>query len=112
VPRDRPGGPGPTDPLDELLEELEAGLDPVTAAQHDPVAALGAVQSGGLTEGELEAIRVRAVEAIRAADWGDHIEEVGAVTTTPPARESMALRRAADREAWCQVLEAIDHQGS
>ena len=91
--------------VDVLIAELmAAGGDDVS----EPEAALERVRGGGLTDGEVEAVRARAVEATGGADWGDYLDRIGAVVTGPAtAREVMCARRAADREGWRQVLEAL-----
>lgn len=87
--------------IDEILEASDPDLS-------DPEDVLELVLSGGLTDGERATLAVRARDAIEAADWADHLDEVGAVVTSPAsAREEMRARRGADRLAWQRVIEAL-----
>ena len=66
------------------------------------------MELGELTDDEIRAVERRAGEALRAADWADHVEAAGAVTVGPAgALERMRERRAADREEWRRVLARL-----
>lgn len=99
----------PADPFDELLAELDAGRDrDPFRPLHDPPAALELVRAGGLDDDQRERLRVRALEAIRHAEWTDHLEEIGALVTSPPAAAAgMRARREANAAAWRRVLDAL-----
>jgi hypothetical protein len=83
--------------------------------QHEPkpegqiAEMLRLLELGELDEAEVRAVEQRARDALKAADWADHVEQVGAVTTAPAsAREGMRERRARDREGWRRVLKAVE----
>lgn len=74
----------------------------------DAAQALRLLELGEVADEERAGLRVRAREAVEAADWADHLDATGSIVTSPAsARETMRERRERDRLAWGQVLEAL-----
>jgi hypothetical protein len=108
VPRARTDSPwfegSEVDRVIAALMEDGDRLDPLC----DPEHALEWVRRGDLGDEEREVVRVRALEVLRYVEQQNHLEEIGAVVTSPrSAREGMRARREADAEGWRVVLAAL-----
>lgn len=84
---------------------FELGEEP---PEDEPAQALRLLDLGELVGGELQAVRERALGALRYIARTDHLEAIGAIVTTPRSAASRGrVQRAADAERWRAVLDAV-----
>lgn len=92
--------------LDELLEPDDRDL-------RDPEVALKRVRRGDLSESERGEVRDRAQEALQAAAWANHIEDLGCVRSGPAGvAERMRQEREAQAVLWRQGADRDPRLGT
>ena len=85
---------------------FEIGEEPPEGEQAQVMRLL---ELGQLTDEEREQLRERAQGAIRHAEWMNHCEDLGGITTGPRgAAAAMRARRDENARQWRLVLEAVE----